>query len=67
MLPEVCPAAVPEETLELELVVVPLVELFTLPVTVPTPTTPLIVAVPLTNTRKPFVRRTFPKGTIKLL
>jgi hypothetical protein len=36
-------------------------------VTSPIPTTPLIVAVPLTNILKPAVRRMFPKGTVSVL
>jgi hypothetical protein len=58
---------VPVETAEAVLAIVPLLEPAVLPVTSPIPTTPLMIAAPLTNTLKPEVRRTFPKGTVSVL
>jgi hypothetical protein len=64
---ETFPATVPVDTEEPGEVIVPFVEPLVLPVTVPIPTTPLIVAVFFTNTRNPFVSSTLPSGTVKLL
>jgi hypothetical protein len=47
--------------------IVPLLTPAELPLTEQIPTTPFIMAVSLTNTLKPFVRRTEPNGTVKLL
>ena len=47
--------------------IVPFVDPFEFPVTVPMPTTPLIVAVFFTKTRKPFVNKTLPSGIVRLL
>jgi hypothetical protein len=67
MLLVICPGAVFVVVALPGLVIVPFETLFVFPVTVPMPTTPLIVAVFFTKTLNPSVSKTLPRGTVKLL
>jgi hypothetical protein len=63
----VWPGAVPVDIKDPGLVMVPLDTPAEFPVTVATPTTPLMTAVVLTNTLKPAVYKNVPNGTVKEL